>query len=542
LAGLSGYPVIVVKEGQKREAGKDAQHKNIIAARAVADAVRTTLGPKGMDKMLVSNTGDVTVTNDGATILWELEIEHPVAKMIVEVARAQDDEVGDGTTTAVIIAGELLKKAEALLDKGIHPTIIVQGYKQAAAKAREVLDKMAIEISSEDREMLAKIAQTAMTGKGIEVLKDELSSMCIDAAIAVEENGKVDVERRIKMVKIVGGTLKDTTLNRGVVLEKERLNPSMPRKVKEAKIALYDGTLELKKLGTDAKISIKDVEGLQGFRQGEEKVLQEQVEAIASSGANVVFCSKGIGNTASHYLAKSGILATRRVKDEDLKMLSLATGGKVIGDIMQITSQDLGQAELVEERKVGEERMIFVEGCINPKAVSIIFHGGSEIFLGEIERAFEDALYVVSSVLKFGKMVPGGGAPEVEVAEAVRNYSSTLSGREQLAVSAFAEAMEAIPRTLAENGGLDTINLLVELRSAHGKGQKSFGVNVIAGEPRDMLAEGVVEPLQVKVQAIKSATEAANMVLRVDHVIAAKKEPLTPKPGQSPHDYTRPGF
>ncbi|NYT02445.1 MAG: thermosome subunit [Methanosarcinales archaeon] len=542
MAGLSGYPVIVVKEGQKREAGKDAQHKNIMAARAVADAVRTTLGPKGMDKMLVSNTGDVTVTNDGATILWELEIEHPVAKMIVEVARAQDDEVGDGTTTAVIIAGELLKKAEALLDRGIHPTIIVQGYRQAAVRAKEVLENMAMDISSEDREMLAKIAQTAMTGKGIEVLKDELSRICVDAAIAVQEQGKVDVERRIKMVKIVGGSLKDTTFNQGVVLEKERLNPSMPRKVKGAQIALFDGTLELKKLGTDAKISIKDVEGLQGFRQGEEKVLEEQVEAIASSGANVLFCTKGIGNTASHFLAKSGILATRRIKDEDMKRLSLATGGKVVGDIMQITAQDLGQAELVEERKVGEEHMIFVEGCLNPKAVSIIFHGGSEVFLGEIERAFEDALYVVSSVLEFGTIVPGGGAPEVEVAEAIRNYSSTLSGREQLAVSAFAEAMESIPRILADNAGLDAINVLVGLRTAHGGGQRSAGVDVMTGEPTDMLAKGVVEPLQVKVQAIKSATEAATMVLRVDHVIAAKKEPLTPKPGQSPHDYTRPGF
>jgi thermosome len=540
LAGLSGVPIIILKEGTKRETGKDAQRKNILAAKAVADSIRTTLGPKGMDKMLIDGSGDATITNDGATILREMDIEHPIAKMIVEVARAQDDEIGDGTTTAVIIAGKLLEKAEALLDQDVHPTVIVAGYKQAQIKAQEVLRKMAIDVSG-DQEMLFKIAQTAMRGKGIEIAIDKLAHISVDAALAVAGTQAKDLEENVKIVKIPGGRIEDSLINYGIVIEKERTGPEMPRKIEKARILLLEGTLELKKLGTDAKVTITEAKDLSTFKEGEEKVLREQVEAISNAGANVVFCEKGIGVTAQHYLAKSGILAARRVKKEDLKMLALATGARLVGDVMQAAPKDLGTAALVEERKVGKDKhMIFVEGCENAKAVSIILHGVSEQFLEEMERALEDALNVVLDVIRSGKIVPGGGAPEIKVAEALRQYASTMEGREQLAIRAFADAVEAIPWTLAENAGFDPVDCLVALRSQHGQGKKNRGLNIESGEPADMLAQGVVEPLKVKTQAIKSATEAATMVLRVDDVVAAKREEMTPKPGQSPHDYTMP--
>lgn len=540
MAGLSGVPIIILKEGTKRETGKDAQRKNILAAKAVADSIRTTLGPKGMDKMLIDGSGDATITNDGATILREMDIEHPIAKMIVEVARAQDDEIGDGTTTAVIIAGKLLEKAEALLDQDVHPTVIVAGYKQAQIKAQEVLRKMAIDVSG-DQEMLFKIAQTAMRGKGIEIAIDKLAHISVDAALAVAGTQAKDLEENVKIVKIPGGRIEDSLINYGIVLEKERTGPEMPRKIEKARILLLEGTLELKKLGTDAKVTITEAKDLSTFKEGEEKVLREQVEAISKAGANVVFCEKGIGVTAQHYLAKSGILAARRVKKEDLKMLALATGARLVGDVMQAAPKDLGTAALVEERKVGKDKhMIFVEGCENAKAVSIILHGVSEQFLEEMERALEDALNVVLDVIRSGKIVPGGGAPEIKVAEALRQYASTMEGREQLAIRAFADAVEAIPWTLAENAGFDPVDCLVALRSQHGQGKKNRGLNIESGEPADMLAQGVVEPLKVKTQAIKSATEAATMVLRVDDVVAAKREEMTPKPGQSPHDYTMP--
>ena len=540
MAGLSGVPIIILKEGTKRETGKDAQRKNILAAKAVADSIRTTLGPKGMDKMLINGSGDATITNDGATILREMDIEHPIAKMIVEVARAQDDEIGDGTTTAVIIAGKLLEKAEALLDQDVHPTVIVAGYKQAQVKAQEVLRKMAIDVSG-DQEMLFKIAQTAMRGKGIEIAIDKLAHISVDAALAVAGTQAKDLEENVKIVKIPGGRIEDSLINYGIVIEKERTGPEMPRKIEKARILLLEGTLELKKLGTDAKVTITEAKDLSTFKEGEEKVLREQVEAISKAGANVVFCEKGIGVTAQHYLAKSGILAARRVKKEDLKMLALATGARLVGDVMQAAPKDLGLAALVEERKVGKDKhMIFVEGCGNAKAVSIILHGVSEQFLEEMERALEDALNVVLDVIRSGKIVPGGGAPEIRVAETLRQYASTMEGREQLAIRAFADAVEAIPWTLAENAGFDPVDCLVALRSQHGQGKKNRGLNIESGEPADMLAQGVVEPLKVKTQAIKSATEAATMVLRVDDVVAAKREEMTPKPGQSPHDYTMP--
>ena len=539
MAGLSGVPVIIMKEGSERESGKNAQHRNILAAKAVAEAVRTTLGPKGMDKMLIDGSGDATITNDGATILREMDIENPVAKMIVEVAKAQDDEIGDGTTTAVIIAGKLLEKAEALLEQDVHPTVIVQGYKQAAAKAQEVLKKMAIDVSG-DQEMLLKIARTSIRGKGTEMALDRLSQISVDAARAVVGFEGKDIEENIKMVHIPGGRIEESSINYGIVLEKERTSPQMPKSIKNARIMLLEGTLELKKLGTDAKITITEAKDLTSFKEGEEKIIKEQIDAIIATGANVVFCEKGIGVFAQGYLANRGILAARRVKREDLKMLALATGAKLVGDVMQLRPEDLGSAALVEERRVGKEKqMIFVEGCEKARAISIILHGVSDQLLEEMERALDDSLNVVMDVIRSGKIVPGGGAPEILVAENLRQYASTLEGREQLAIRAFADAVEAIPFTLAENSGFDPVDSLAALRANQGEG-KIYGLDIASGKPADMMAQGVVEPLKVKTQAIKSAAEAATMVLRVDDVIAAKREEMTPKPGQSPHDYTMP--
>ena len=538
MAGLSGVPIIILKEGSKRDTGKDAQRRNILAAKAVAEAVRTTLGPKGMDKMLVDGSGDATITNDGATILREMDIENPVAKMIVEVAKAQDDEIGDGTTTAVIIAGKLLEKAEALLDQDVHPTVIVRGYKQAQSKAQSVLQEMAIDASG-DQKMLLKIAQTAMRGKGIEIAMDTLARISVDAAMAVVGSEGKDIEENVKTVRIPGGRIEDSVINYGIVVEKERTTSQMPKRVAKARILLLEGTLELKKLDTDAKITITEAKDLNSFKEGEEQVIKAQVDAINAAGANVVFCEKGIGVAAQNGLANLGILAARRVKKEDMKMLALATGARLVGDVMLVTPQDLGSAALVEERKVGKDKhMIFVEGCEKAKAVSIILHGVSDQFLEEMERALDDALNVVLDVIRSGKIVPGGGAPEILVAEKLRQYASTLEGREQLAIRAFADAVESIPLTLAENSGFDPVDCLAALRAKHGQGMKNYGLDISTGEPADMLAQGVVEPLKVKTQAIKSATEAATMVLRVDDVIAAKREEMTPKPGQSPHDYT----
>jgi len=540
LAGLTNAPILILKEGHKRETGKEAQRRNITAAKAVALALRTTLGPKGMDKMLVDGTGDVVITNDGATILREMDIEHPVAKMIVEVARAQEDEVGDGTTTAVVIAGGLLENAEELINIGVHPTVIVQGYKAAQSKSYEFLEDMAAEVSKDDREILKKIAVTAMTGKGIEIFKEKLTEICVDAAAAIAEDGKVDVEERVSFVKIGSGSVKDTILVEGVVLDKERLNPDMPKKVEGAKIALLDGTLELKKLSTDAKVTISSPESLSSFREGEDEVLKEKVDAMAEVGANVVFCKQGIGAYASRYLANHGIIAARRVGDEEMKFLALATGGRIVTDPLEMRAEDLGSADLVGEKKVGKEKkMIFVQGCHGAKAVTVVIHGSSEQLRDNVERALEDALWSLATVLESKKIVPGGGAPEIEVAERLRQYASTITGRDQLAVKAFADAVEEIPVALAENAGFDPINALVELRSSHGAGNKGYGIDMSSGKAVDMLEQGVVEPLKVKTQAIKSATAAATLVLRVDDVIAAKVEGLKPKPGQSPHDYTR---
>ncbi|MEM0330534.1 MAG: thermosome subunit beta [Archaeoglobaceae archaeon] len=525
MAVLQGTPVLILKEGTQRTVGRDAQRMNITAARIIAEAVRSTLGPKGMDKMLVDSLGDITITNDGVTILKEMDVEHPAAKMVIEVAKTQDNEVGDGTTTAVVIAGELLKKAEELLDQEIHPAVISNGYRLAANKALEILNDIAISVSKDDDKMLKKVASTAMTGKGAEVALDRLSEIAVNAVkmIVEEVNGKYKADtENIKIEKRQGGSIEDTVLIKGIVLDKEVVHPGMPKTVRNAKILLLDSALEVKETEIDAKIRITDPEKLQRFIEQEEKMLKDMVDKIANAGANVVFCQKGIDDLAQYYLAKAGILAVRRVKKSDIEKLAKATGAKILTDLREISPADLGEAELVEERKVGDEKMVFIEGCKNPKAVTILVRGGTEHVVDEIARGIEDAIRVVACAIEDGKVVAGAGAPEMELSLRLKQWAPSIGGREQLAIEAFATALEVIPRTLAENAGIDPIDVIVNLKSAHEKGQKYAGVDVDTGKVVDMKEMGVIEPLRVKTQAIQSATEVAVMILRVDDVIAAK--------------------
>src|SRR5512136_2719157 len=522
---LGGTPVLILKEGSERTAGRDAQRSNIAAAKAVAGAVRTTLGPKGMDKMLVDTIGDVVITNDGVTILKEMDIEHPAAKMMVEIAKTQDAEVGDGTTTAVVLAGELLKQAEGLLDQEIHPTVIAAGYRAAADKSLEILKTIAVDVSVKDTEFLRKIAVTAMTGKGSGTARDELANLAVQAVEAVvDEDGSVDTDN-ITVEKKVGGGITDSELVHGMVIDKDRLHPNMPKKVTGARIALLNAAIEIEKTEVDAKIEITSPDQLQAFLDQEESMLKGMVDSIMATGANVVFCQKGIDDLAQHFLAKAGIYTVRRVKKSDMEKLARATGGRVVTSIHEISQGDLGKAGLVEERKVSDEKMTFVEDCENPKSVSIILRGGTEHVVDELDRAMEDALRVVGVAVQDKMLVAGGGAPEVELALRLRAYASTVGGREQLAIEAFANAMEVVPKTLAENAGLDQIDSLVSLRSQHEKGVKTAGLDMDTGKPVDMLKLGVVEPLRVKTQAINSAAEAAVMILRIDDVIAAKSGP-----------------
>ncbi len=531
---LGGQQILILKEGSSRTRGRDAQGMNINAAKAVANAVRTTLGPKGMDKMLVDTIGDVVITNDGVTILKEMDIEHPAAKMMVEVAKTQDDEVGDGTTTAVVIAGELLKKAEDLLEQDVHPTIIAAGYRQAAEKAQEFLKDISIDVKATDKAMLKKIAETAMTGKGAEASKDELCELVVKAVTMVaDEDGTVDIDN-IKVEKKSGGSVDDSEIVEGVLVDKERVHPSMPKKVTNAKILLLNAAVEFKKTEVDAEINITSPDQLQAFLDEEERMVKNIVDKIIASGANVLFCQKGIDDIAQHYLAKAGLFAVRRVKKSDMEKLARATGGSLVSSIDSITKDELGFAGVVEERKVSGEEMTFVEKCKNPKAVSIIVRGGTEHVVDELERAIHDALRVVGVVFEDHKVVAGGGAPETELSLRLREYGATVGGRAQLAIEAFAAALEIIPRTLAENAGLDPIDMLVEIRAAHEKGKKTFGLDVFAGKAADMLKAGVVEPLRVKTQAISSAAEAAVMILRIDDVIASSKAPAGPEGGMPP--------
>src|SRR5512136_2021299 len=519
---LGGQPIIILREGATRNRGQEAQNNNFAAAKAVAAAVRSTLGPKGMDKMLIDSMGDITITNDGVTILKEMDIEHPAAKMMVEIAKTQDAEVGDGTTTAVVVAGELLKQAEGLLDQEIHPTVIASGYRGATDKAIEILKSMAVKVTTKDADLLKKIAITAMTGKGSQTARDELAVIAVEAVKSVvDEDGTVDTDN-ITVEKKVGGGITDSQLVGGVVVDKERLHPNMPKKVTNAKIALLDAAVEIEKTEVDAKIQITSPDQLQAFLDQEEVMLKGMVENIVKTGANVVFVQKGIDDLAQHFLAKEGIYAVRRVKKSDIEKLARATGARIVTSIHELTKGDLGKAGLVEERKVGDDKMTFVEKCTNPKSVSIILRGGTEHVVDELDRAMEDALRVVGVAVEDKMLVPGGGAPEVELALRLRAYASTVGGREQLAIESFADAMEVIPKTLAENAGLDQIDSLVALRSQHEKGMKGAGLDMDSGKAVDMLKLGVVEPLRVKTQAINSAAEAAVMILRIDDVIASK--------------------
>ncbi|MEM3086410.1 MAG: thermosome subunit beta [Halobacteria archaeon] len=525
MAGMGGTPVLILKEGSERTRGREAQSRNILAAKAVAAAVRTTLGPKGMDKMLVDSMGDVVITNDGATILKEMDIEHPAAKMMVEVAKTQDDEVGDGTTTAVVLAGELLKKAEDLIEQEVHATTINSGYKKAGAKAAEIMEKLAVEIKPDDKAMLTKVATTAMFSKGPQTMGagEALAAIAVKACQAVvDDGGKVDVDN-INIVKKHGGRMEDSAMVDGMIIEKERVHKSMPRKVEGAKILLLNAALEIEKTEIDAEIKIRSPDQMRTFMDEEERILKKMADKISGLGANVLFCQKGIDDLPQHYLAKAGILAARRVKKSDMEKLARATGGRVVTNLDEATSAELGKAGLVEERKIGEDELLFITQCKNPRAVSILLRGGSEHVLDEAERGLHDALRVVGVAMESKKVLPGGGAPEVEAALRLREYAATVGGREQLAIEAFADAMEVIPRTLAENGGHDPIDMLVELRSQHEKGSKSAGLEVFRGKVVDSLKQGVVEPLRVKAQAITSATEAAAMILRIDDVIAAGK-------------------
>ena len=517
---MGNQPLIVLSEDSQRTSGRDAQSMNITAGKAVAESVRTTLGPKGMDKMLVDSTGNVVVTNDGVTILKEMDIEHPAANMIVEVAETQEDETGDGTTTSVVIAGELLAKAEDLLEQDIHATILAQGYRQAAQKAKEILEDAAIDVDENDREYLEQVASTAMTGKGAENARDLLAELVVDAVLAVKDDDEIDVDN-VKVEKVVGGSVEQSELVEGVIIDKERVHENMPYAVEDANIALLDTAIEVRETEIDAEVNVTDPDQLQQFLDQEEKQLKEMVDTLSEAGADVVFCQKGIDDMAQHYLAKEGILAVRRAKKSDMKRLARATGGTVVSNIDDITPEDLGFAGSVGQKDVGGDERIFVEDVEEAKSVTLILRGGTEHVVDEIERAIDDSLGVVRTTLEDGKVLPGGGAPETEVSLGLRDYADSVGGREQLAVEAFADAIDVIPRTLAENAGLDPIDSLVDLRSKHDGGATTAGLDAYTGEVVDMEEDGVVEPLRVKTQAIESATEAAVMILRIDDVIAA---------------------
>lgn len=518
----TGEPIL--PEGLSREPGREAQGANIAAAKAVARAIRTTLGPQGMDKMLVSSGGDVTVTNDGATILQEMDIEHPAARMMVEVARAQDAEAGDGTTTAVVLAGELLGRAEDLLDQDIHATVIADGYRQAAERARECLQECAVGVSLDDRAMLERIACSSLTGKSAEVARDRLIDLVVRAVpMVIDEDGILD-PANVRIRKRAGESVDDTALIGGLVIDKERAHPRMPDRVEDAGILLLNAPLEVRKTEIESGIRVTRPEQLQTFLEQEERTVRRMVDVAAASGADVIFCQKGISDTAQDQLARAGILAVRRVKKSDMDGLVRATGGSLVTSIDDIAERDLGYAGLVEEREVGGERLIFVEKCRNPGTVTLLVRGGTVHVVDEIERVLHDAVEAVADAIEDGRIVAGGGAPEMEIAARLRDHAASIGGRAQLAINAFADSMEIIPRTLAENAGLDPIDMLDELRSAHERGERMAGLNVDEGRPGDMLEEGVVDPLRVKVQAIASAAEAAAMILQIDDVIATRRE------------------
>ncbi len=539
MAQLGGQPIFIMKEGTERTRGKDAMQNNIAAAKVIAEAVRTSLGPRGMDKMLVDQFGDVVITNDGATILKEIDVQHPAAKMMVEVAKTQDSEVGDGTTTSVILAGELLKRAEKLLAQKIHPTVITEGFRKAADKAVEILDSISVKSGIDDKKGLKDAAMTCMSSKIVVESKDMLADICIGAieAVAEKENGKwtADIEK-VQIQKKEGDMIDDTSLIKGIILDKEVVSPGMPKSVKDAKILLIQSAIEIEKTEFDAKLQITSPEQIQQFLDEEEKMLRTMVDKIVNSGANVVICQKGIDDMAQHFLARANIMAVRRVKKSDLEKLSSATGAMIITNLDDISPDTIGYAGLVEERKIMNDSWIFIEECKDPKSVVILIRGGTELIIDEVDRALHDALCVVRDVVEDEKIVGGGGAPEIETAIQLRKFASTLGGREQLAVEVFADSLDIIPKTLAENAGLDQIDVLMQLRAAHQAGDKFAGTDLETGNViKNMMEIGVVEPTAVKVQAIKSSTEATSMILRIDDVIAGVKSAMPPGgPGGMP--------
>lgn len=526
-------PIFILSEDTKRSKGRDAQSNNIAAAKQVAETVRTTLGPKGMDKMIVDSLGDVTITNDGVTILEEMQIEHPAAKMLVEIAKTQEEEVGDGTTTAVILAGDLLKNAESLLEKDVHPTVIARGYRLAAKEAIRILEDIAENITIEDEKMLKMVAMTAMASKGASSAKEFLADLIVKGVKEVTDKDGTKMDD-IKIEKKVGNGIEDSELIKGIVLDKERVHSGMPKQVKNAKIALLDCALEMKNPETDTKVQISDPNQLQAFLDQEQNMLRKMADKVIKSGANVIICEKGIDDLVQHFLAKAGIYAARRAKKSDMDKLARATGAKVINTLNELSKDDLGFAGLVEEVKVGDEEMTYVRDCKNPKSVTLLVRGGTQHVVDEAERAVKDALGDVIAALKIGKVVGGAGSCEIEVAKELRKYANKLKGREQLAVLAFAESIEVVPRTLAENAGLDPIDILTDLKVQHDKKVKWAGINVVKGKIEDALKGEIIEPLKIKTQAIKSASEVAEMILRIDDVIAGGgrgKEPCMPPGG-----------
>ena len=524
--GGGNIPILVLKEGTGRSSGREAQKNNIMAAKIVAEAVKSTLGPCGMDKMLVSSMGDVAITNDGATIMKELDVQHPAAKMLVEVAKAQDIEVGDGTSTAVILAGELLAKAEGLLDKNIHPTVIIEGYKKASEEAQRILDKIAIPITFEDEKSLRNIAITSISSKGINVAEDHFAKIIVEAVKQVSEktgNKYVSDIDLIKVVKKHGQGLDETELVKGMVLDKEIASSGMPKLIDGAKIALLNAKLEIEKTEFDAKINIESPDQMKMFLDEEERMLKDMVTAITKSGANVIFCEKGIDDMVLHFLGKAGVLAVKSVSSSDMEKLSRATGASIGASVKDLTPDSLGKAKRVEEVKIGDDKLIYIRDCKNPKAVTIVIRGASNHVIDEAERSLHDGLCVVRNAIEDGKIVAGGGAPEAELAKNLRAFAVKVGGREQLAVEAFADAVEEIPLTLAENAGLDPIDIMVALRAQHEKANsQTFGIDVTTGKIVNMCDKMVVEPLRVKQQVIKSATEATNMILKIDDLISIK--------------------
>jgi archaeal chaperonin len=534
-----GVPVVILREGTRESKGKEAQKNNLTAAKLVAEVVKSSLGPRGMDKMLVDTLGDVTITNDGATILKEIDVQHPAAKMVVEVSKSVDNEVGDGTTSSVILTGALLEKAEELIDKNVHHSVIVDGYTAASNEALQILDKIAIKVKTDDKDLLAKIANTSMYSKLVSEDSPVLSKIVVDATQLIADINektkalKVDLDN-IKVEKKAGGSIHDTSLIRGIVLDKEVVHSGMPKRIEKAKIALINSPLEIEKTEMSAEIRINDPQQMQMFLEEENNMLRAMVEKVKASGANVLLCQKGIDDIAQHYLAKDGILAVRRVKESDMTKLTKASGARLVNNIDDLTSKDLGSADLVEERKVETDKWVFIEGCKNPKAVTILIRGGSQRVVDEADRSLHDALMVLKDVLEKPFIVAGGGAPEAYIATHIRNWSSGLEGREQLAVIKFAEALETIPISLATNAGMDPIDTMAELRAKQNKGMKWTGINVKSTNVLDMYKQNILEPVVIKEQIIKSATEAACMLLRIDDVIASSKSKGGPPGGGMP--------